>query len=82
MYEHQTNLVESKAEHMVALKMAQDDHTLQEHELVKDKKQLKKTEKEMELFHINEVRTLKLVSPSRNFFEILHIMFIILFFLF
>lgn len=61
MYEHQTNLSETKAEHMVALKLAQDDHVDQENELYKDKKDLKKTMKEQELAHLNEIRALKLV---------------------
>lgn len=61
MYEHQTNLSETKAEHLVALKLAQDDHVTQENELVKDKTDLKKIQKEQQLSHINEIRTLKLV---------------------
>ncbi|KAG7190574.1 hypothetical protein KM043_006666 [Ampulex compressa] len=60
MYEHQTNLSEFKAEHMVALKMAQDDHVAQENELVRDKKDLKKTQRQQEVAHINEIRALKL----------------------
>lgn len=64
MYEHQTNLSETKAEHMVALKMAQDDHIVQENELYKDRKDLKKIQKEQELAHMNEIRTLKLVCKK------------------
>ncbi|GAB1869400.1 Dynein regulatory complex subunit 4 [Camponotus japonicus] len=60
MYEHQTNLSESKAEHLVALKLAQDDHVAQENELIKDKTELKKTQKEQELVYMNEIRALKL----------------------
>lgn len=60
MYEHQTNLSESKAEHLVALKLAQDDHVVQENELIKDKTELKKTQKEQELAYMNEIRALKL----------------------
>ncbi|XP_043788774.1 dynein regulatory complex subunit 4 isoform X1 [Apis laboriosa] len=60
MYEHQTDLSETKAEHMVALKMAQDDYTLQENELIKDKRELKKMQKEQDLAHLNEIKTLKL----------------------
>ncbi|XP_029670776.1 dynein regulatory complex subunit 4 [Formica exsecta] len=60
MYEHQTNLSESKAEHLVALKLAQDDHVAQENELIKDKTQLKKTQKEQELEYMNEIRALKM----------------------
>ncbi|XP_015437986.1 PREDICTED: growth arrest-specific protein 8-like [Dufourea novaeangliae] len=64
MYEHQTNLSETKAEHMVALKLAQDDHTIQENELYKDKKDLKKTMKEQDLAHMNEIRALKLQNAE------------------
>ena len=64
MYEHQTNLSETKAEHMVALKMAQDDHILQENELIKDKRELKRLQKEQDLAHINEIKTLKLVRKK------------------
>ncbi|EFN64105.1 Growth arrest-specific protein 8 [Camponotus floridanus] len=60
MYEHQTNLSESKAEHLVALKLAQDDHVAQENELIKDKTELKKTQNEQELAYMNEIRALKL----------------------
>lgn len=61
IYEHQTNLSETKAEHLVALKLAQDDHTAQENELVRDKTELKKMQKEQELSYMNEIRALKLV---------------------
>jgi len=61
MYEHQTNLSETKAEHLVALKLAQDDHVVQENELIKDKTELKKIQKEQELAYMNEIRALKLV---------------------
>ncbi|KAL0114139.1 hypothetical protein PUN28_011443 [Cardiocondyla obscurior] len=60
MYEHQTNLSETKAEHLVALKLAQDDHVAQENELIKDKTELKKIQKEQELAYMNEIRALKL----------------------
>ncbi|XP_018340103.1 PREDICTED: growth arrest-specific protein 8 [Trachymyrmex septentrionalis] len=60
MYEHQTNLSETKAEHLVALKLAQDDHFVQENELIKDKTNLKKVQKEQELAYMNEIRALKL----------------------
>ena len=62
MYEHQTNLSETKAEHMVALKLAQDDHNSQENELIKDKKNMRSIEKEKELARMNEIRAIKLVS--------------------
>ncbi|XP_012534025.1 dynein regulatory complex subunit 4 [Monomorium pharaonis] len=60
MYEHQTNLSETKADHLVALKLAQDDHVAQENELVKDKTDLKKQQKEQELAYMNQIRALKL----------------------
>lgn len=60
MYEHQTNLSEAKADHLVALKMAQDDHVSQENELIRDKKELKKTQKEQEVAHLNKIHELKL----------------------
>lgn len=68
MYEHQTNLSESKAEHLVALKLAQDDHVAQENEFIKDKTELKKTQKEQELVYMNEIRALKLVRCICNKF--------------
>ncbi|XP_015600948.1 dynein regulatory complex subunit 4 isoform X2 [Cephus cinctus] len=64
MYEHQTNLSETKAEHMVVLKLAQEDHAAQENEFIKDKKDLKKMLKEQELAHMNEIRALKLQSAE------------------
>ncbi|XP_071653903.1 dynein regulatory complex subunit 4 [Temnothorax longispinosus] len=60
MYEHQTNLSETKADHLVALKLAQDDHVVQENELIKDKTELKNVQKEQELAYMNEIRALKL----------------------
>lgn len=68
MYEHQTNLSETKAEHLVALKLAQDDHVVQENEFIKDKTELKKIQKEQELAYINEIRALKLVRCIYNNF--------------
>lgn len=66
MYEHQTNLSETKADHLVALKLAQDDHVEQENELIKDKTEVKKTQKEQELAYMNEIRELKLVRCTYN----------------
>lgn len=68
MYEHQTNLSESKADQLVALKLAQDDHVVQENELIKDKTELKKIQKEQELAYMNEIRALKLVRRIYNDF--------------
>lgn len=64
-YEHQTNLSETRAEHLVALKMAQDDHVVQENVLIRDKSELKKLQKEQQLSHLNEIRALKLVRCKR-----------------
>ncbi|XP_046143195.1 dynein regulatory complex subunit 4 isoform X2 [Osmia bicornis bicornis] len=66
MYEHQTNLSETKADHMVALKIAQDDHVLQENELIKDKLELKRLQKEQDLAHVNEIRALKLKNAEET----------------
>jgi hypothetical protein len=66
MYEHQTNLSETKAEYLAALKMARDDHAAQENEIIKDKSESKKLQKEQELAHTNEIRTLKLVRCTHN----------------
>ena len=82
MYEHQTNLSETKAEHMVALKMAQDDHILQENELIKDKRELKRLQKEQDLTHINEIKTLKLVWKKYKISFIIIKYFIYLYLLF
>ncbi|KAF7410206.1 hypothetical protein HZH68_004587 [Vespula germanica] len=60
MYEHQTNLSETKADHLVALKLAQDDHISQENELIRDKKELKKAQREQEVARLNEMHELKL----------------------
>lgn len=61
MHEHQNNLSENKADHLVALKLAQDDHNAQENELIRDKIELKKLQKEQELAHVGVIRALKLV---------------------
>lgn len=53
---------------MVSLKMAQDDHTEQEMELLKDKKDLKAQVREQELAHQEEMRTVKLVSPNNGLY--------------
>lgn len=64
MYEHQTNLSETKAEQMVALKLSQDDHIEQENHLLKDKEDLQSLIKEHELAHINEMRALKMTGTK------------------
>lgn len=60
-YEHQNALTEAKAESMVALKMAQDDHSAQEKDLLKDKRDLKSKNREQEMAHQEQVKSLKLV---------------------
>jgi len=46
---------------MVSLKMAQDDYTEQEMELLGDKRKLKSQQKEQELAHVDEIRTICMV---------------------
>ncbi|KAK9712535.1 Growth-arrest specific micro-tubule binding [Popillia japonica] len=59
-YEHQNNLTECKAEAMVSLKLAQDDHTEQERELLRDKRELKSKIREDELSNQDQIKALKL----------------------
>lgn len=58
LYEHQNNISELKAESSVALKLAQEDHRVQEAELRKDKRSLKESFKEQELSHEDSVKNL------------------------
>ena len=60
-YEHQNNLTEAKAEALVSLKMAQDDHAEQERELLRDKRELKAQVKEQDLTTQDQIKSLKLV---------------------
>lgn len=60
-YEHQNNIAELKAEAMISLQNAQDDHTDQENELLRDKKDLKKKLRDQELSNQDEIKVLKLV---------------------
>ncbi|XP_049785045.1 dynein regulatory complex subunit 4 [Schistocerca cancellata] len=74
LYEHQNNLAEYKAESMVSLRMAQDDYTDQEMELLADKKDLKSRLRDQELAHQEEMRNVKLehseaLSKAREKFE-------------
>ncbi|CAH1164040.1 unnamed protein product [Phaedon cochleariae] len=73
-YEHQNNLTECKAEALVSLKLAQDEHSQQERELLKDKRDLKSLMKEQELSHQEQTKALKLqhseeLSKARTEFE-------------
>lgn len=52
---------------MVALKMAQDEYTAMENELLKDKNSLKTKLREQELAHQEVVRQLKMVIDSRQY---------------
>lgn len=61
-YEHQNNIAELKAEAMITLQNAQKDHTEQENELLRDKKDLKTKLREQELANQDEIKALKLVS--------------------
>ncbi|XP_044262326.1 dynein regulatory complex subunit 4 [Tribolium madens] len=74
-YEHQNNLTECKAEALVSLKMSQDDHTEQERELLRDKRDLKAQIREQEVAHQDQIKSLKLqhseeISNIRNQFEL------------
>jgi len=51
---------------MVSLKMAQDDYTEQEMELLRDKRKLKSQQKEQELTHVDEIRTICMVRGSNH----------------
>ncbi|KAG5897821.1 hypothetical protein JTB14_011821 [Gonioctena quinquepunctata] len=73
-YEHQNNLTECKAEALVALKIAQDEHSEKERELLQDKRDLKSVSRETELSHQDQTKTLKLqhseeLSKARGEFE-------------
>ncbi|XP_050501315.1 dynein regulatory complex subunit 4 [Diabrotica virgifera virgifera] len=74
-YEHQNNLTECKAESLVALKQAQDEHTVQERQLLEDKKNLKAQMREKELSNQEQIKSLKIqnseeISKARSEFEI------------
>ncbi|XP_034234450.1 dynein regulatory complex subunit 4 isoform X2 [Thrips palmi] len=64
LYEHQCNLSNVKVERMVALKMAQDEYTAMENELLKDKNDLKTKLREQELAHQEVVRQLKMEQSA------------------
>lgn len=61
-YEHQTNLTECKAEAMVSLKLAQDQHISEERELLRDKTELKKQIREQEISYQDLIKGLKMVN--------------------
>ncbi|XP_022910714.2 dynein regulatory complex subunit 4 [Onthophagus taurus] len=59
-YEHQLDLTETKAEAMVSLKQALDDHTEQEKELLNDKRELKCNLREQEMNNLDQIKALKM----------------------
>ncbi|KRT83955.1 hypothetical protein AMK59_986, partial [Oryctes borbonicus] len=59
-YEHQNSLTECKAEAMVSLKLADDDHTEQERELLRDKRELKAKIRGDEVSNQDQIKALKL----------------------
>ena len=52
---------------MVSLKMAQDDYTEQEMELLRDKRKLKSQQKEQEMGHVDEIQTICMVRDPDHF---------------
>lgn len=64
-YEHQYDVTECKAESMVTLKHAQDDHDEQERELLNDKRELKRHGREQEIAHQEQMKQMKLVRKKR-----------------
>lgn len=63
-YEHQNDLTEAKAEAMVSLKLAQDDHTEQERELLRDKRELKSKIREQDMATQDQIKALKMVTSN------------------
>ncbi|XP_017770078.1 PREDICTED: growth arrest-specific protein 8-like [Nicrophorus vespilloides] len=59
-YEHQNNLTECKAEAMVSIKLARDDHAEQERELLRDKRELKAKGREQEMANQDHIKSLKM----------------------
>lgn len=66
-FEHQNNIAELRAEAMINLQAAQDNHTEQENELLRDKKELKLKLVEQEVARQDEIKDLKLVRCFDNF---------------
>ncbi|XP_065676725.1 dynein regulatory complex subunit 4-like [Hydra vulgaris] len=74
LYEHQNNITEVKAEGVVALKLAQEEHKTDEQKLRVEKRNLKVNLKEQELSNEDVVKTLlrakdKDVTVLRNDYE-------------
>lgn len=66
-YEHQHDLTEARAQGLVALKLAQDEHIDQERELLRDKRELKMKQKEDEIAHLDQYKDIKMVFISLFF---------------
>ncbi|KAK5649457.1 hypothetical protein RI129_000486 [Pyrocoelia pectoralis] len=73
-YEHQNDLTQCKTDALTSLKNATDDHTQQEWELLKDKRDLKISQRQQEVAHQEQMRAFKiehsrLVDEARKDFE-------------
>lgn len=62
LYEHQAHLSDVRAEGVMALKAAQDDHDIQEGELLKDKTELKMSKRALEQEILEQIRAIKIVQ--------------------
>ncbi|ESN98670.1 hypothetical protein HELRODRAFT_188868 [Helobdella robusta] len=74
LYEHQSHLTENKAENMISLKLAQDEHNDHERSTWVEKQHLIKSMQSRQLDHENAIKTLKLkhdeyVSNLRSQYE-------------
>lgn len=63
-YETQTKIGELRAENMTQLKFAQEDHDLQEQELLKDKRELKRFLREKEEQTELQIQQLKMLHSE------------------
>lgn len=59
-YENQTKIGEMRAEMMTQLKLAQEDHAMQERELFDDKRELKKLNREKDEFNELQIQQIKM----------------------
>lgn len=64
-YENQTRIGEMRAENMTQLKLAQEDHCLQEQELLKDKRELRRLLREKEESTELQIQQLKMAQSER-----------------
>lgn len=65
-YETQTKIGELRAENMTHLKYAQEDHDLQEQELLKDKRELKRLLREKEEQTELQIQQLKIMQSENS----------------